>query len=234
MRLSGTFCKARFIRRPNRFLCYVRLEESSQEVKAHVPDPGRLKELFTPEAELIVRKENKKDRKTAFTVVGIKTGKIWVNIESTFTNRIFEEEYEKLSEFNDYKIEKAEFTFGSSRFDFLMKNKKTNKKALVEVKGATLVNEGLALFPDAPTTRGIKHLRGLTEALKQGYESFIIFIIKREDATSFSPNQETDPLFSQELQYANEKGVRIFAFNCYYDPLDIKEIGILRRVSTNI
>ncbi|MHA1954901.1 MAG: hypothetical protein ACW96U_13245 [Candidatus Heimdallarchaeaceae archaeon] len=101
MKLSGVFCKARFIKRPNRFLSYIRLEESNQEVKAHVPDPGRLQELFIPEAELIVRKENKKNRKTAFTVVGIKTGEIWVNIESTFTNRIFEEEFNKLSEFKD-------------------------------------------------------------------------------------------------------------------------------------
>ncbi|MCG3221667.1 MAG: DNA/RNA nuclease SfsA [Candidatus Heimdallarchaeota archaeon] len=234
MKLSGTFCKARFIRRPNRFLSYIRLEESNQEVEAHVPDPGRLKELFIHEAELIVREENKKDRKTAFTVVGVKTGEIWVNIESTFTNRIFEEEYEKLSVFNDYKIEKAEFTFGSSRFDFLMKNKKTNKEVLVEIKGATLVNEGLALFPDAPTTRGTKHLRGLKEALEYGYEAFIIFIIKREDATSFSPNRETDPLFSQELLIAKEKGVKIYAFNCYYDPIERKEIRILGEVSTNI
>ncbi|MCG3226011.1 MAG: DNA/RNA nuclease SfsA [Candidatus Heimdallarchaeota archaeon] len=234
MKLSGAFCKARFIRRPNRFLSFVRLEESNKEVKAHVPDPGRLQELFIPEAELMVRKENKDDRKTAFTVVGIKTGDIWVNIESTFTNRIFEEEFEKLTEFKDYTIEKAEFTFGSSRIDFLLKNNKTGKKALVEIKGATLVVDGLALFPDAPTIRGSKHLRELRVALESGYESFIVFIIKREDATIFSPNQKTDPTFTEELLQAKEKGVRIVAMKCSYDPIESKEINILGNIPVSI
>jgi sugar fermentation stimulation protein A len=234
MKLSGAFCKARFVKRPNRFLSYIRLEESDKVVKAHVPDPGRLEELFLPDAELIVRKETKKDRKTTFTVVGIKTGEIWVNIESTFTNKIFEEEFAKLPEFKNYIIEKSEFTLGSSRIDFLLKNKITGRKALAEIKGATLVVDGLALFPDAPTTRGSKHLRELREALKSGYESYIVFIIKREDAIRFSPNQKTDPIFTKELLLAEESGVKIVALKCSYDPIEKREINVLETIPISI
>jgi sugar fermentation stimulation protein A len=230
MKISGTFCKARFIRRPNRFLAYIRLEESNQEVKAHVPDPGRLKELFLPETELIVRHEEIGDRKTAYTVVGVKSGSIWINIESTFTNKIFEKEYRKILEFEDYEIRKSEYTLGSSRYDFLMINKKTNKEVLVEVKSATLVVNGLALFPDAPTTRGAKHLRGLTEALKSGYESIIVFIVKREDAKRFAPNEKTDPVFSKELKSAVDKGVKALAIRCSYDPINKCEINLLEKL----
>jgi sugar fermentation stimulation protein A len=230
MKISGTFCKARFIRRPNRFLAYIRLEESNQEVKAHVPDPGRLKELFLPEAELIVRHEEKEGRKTAYTVVGVKSGSIWINIESTFSNKIFQNEYRKLAEFKDYEIRRSEYTLGSSRYDFLMINKKTSKEVLVEVKGATLVANDLALFPDAPTTRGVKHLRGLTEALKSGYESIIVFIVKREDANKFKPNEKTDPVFSAELKSAIDKGVKAYAIKCSYDPINKCEINLKERI----
>ena len=230
MKISGTFCKARFTRRPNRFLAYVLLDESNQEVKAHVPDPGRLKELLIPDAELLVRKEKKEKRKTAYTVVGVKSRNIWINIESTFTNKIFENEFSKLSDFTDFEITKSEYTLGSSRYDFLMINKKTGKEVLVEIKGATLVVDDLALFPDAPTTRGVKHLRGLSEALNLGYESIIVFIVKREDANKFSPNKKTDPLFSKELKIAIEKGVKAYAVNCSFDPIFKREINFIEKL----
>ncbi|MHA1814426.1 MAG: DNA/RNA nuclease SfsA [Candidatus Heimdallarchaeaceae archaeon] len=219
MKLTGEFFRARLIKRPNRFLAYVKLEGSQEEVKAHVPDPGRLKKLLYPNAELVVRKEKQGDRKTSYTVTGVKFEDIWVNIQSILSNKLFEEEYKKIPFFKHYEIIRREYTFGGSRFDFLMKNTKTSEEALVEVKSSTLVKNGRALFPDAPTTRGTKHMKELTKALGQGFISIIIFIIKREDASSLSPNESIDPKFSKELRIAINKGVKVLAVNCTYDPI---------------
>jgi sugar fermentation stimulation protein A len=111
MRLSGEFFRARLIKRPNRFLAYVQLEGTLKEVKAHVPDPGRLIELLYPGAELVVRKEKQLDRKTVYTIVGVKSGKIWVNIQSILTNKLFEEEYKKIPFFKNYEIIRREYTY---------------------------------------------------------------------------------------------------------------------------
>ncbi len=230
MRLHGEFYKAVFLRRPNRFLAYIRLEKSKKEIQAHVPDPGRLKELFVPKAELIVRKEDNKKRKTQYTVVGIKTGRIWVNIESIFTNSIFMNEHNKIPDFKNYEIIRSEYTYGNSRFDFLMKSKTSGMRTLVEVKGVTLVEDNIALFPDAPTSRGVKHLKELVKATKDGYESFIVFIIKRNDATVFTPNWNTDKKFSEELVVAKENCVRICAVKCNYDPIKERRIDIIESV----
>jgi len=230
MKLSGEFFRARLIRRPNRFLAYVQLEESLEEVKAHVSDPGRLKELLYSNAEIMVRKELEKERKTAYTVVGAKYENIWVNIQSTLSNKLFAEEYKKIPFFKHYEILRREYTFGSSRFDFLMKNTKTNEETLVEIKSATLVKEGKALFPDAPTKRGAKHVKELREALQKGFKSVIVFIIKREDATALSPNASIDPIFAKELKFAVNKGVIVLAVNCFYDPIERHELNIEKEV----
>ncbi|MCK5408682.1 MAG: hypothetical protein KAJ30_00325, partial [Candidatus Heimdallarchaeota archaeon] len=113
MKLSGEFFRARLIKRPNRFLAFVQLEGSLEEVKAHVPDPGRLKELLYSNAEIIVRKEIGVERKTPYTVVGAKYGNIWVNIQSNLSNRLFEEESKKIPFFKHYEILRREYTFGS-------------------------------------------------------------------------------------------------------------------------
>jgi len=230
MKLKGEFYKAYFLRRPNRFLAYVRRENSKEEIQAHVPDPGRLKELLVPNAELIVRKEDKKNRKTRYTIVGIKKDEIWVNIESIFTNNIFLKEYEKIPEFKDYKIIRNEYTYGNSRFDFLLESKTYEKKALVEVKGVTLVEDKVALFPDAPTTRGVRHVKELIEAVKDGYESFMVFIIKRDDAVLFKPNWSTDKKFSDELVNASKNRIRICSVKCHYDPIEEKRIDIIDNI----
>lgn len=230
MKLSGEFLRARLIKRPNRFLAYVQLEGTLEEVKAHVPDPGRLIELLYPGVELIVRKEEQLDRKTAYTIVGVKSGKIWVNIQSILTNKLFEEEYKKIPFFKNYEILRREYTYGKSRFDFLLEEQISGGKVLLEVKSSTLVKKGKAFFPDAPTTRGTKHVRELTQALEKGFNSIIVFIIKREDALSLSPNISIDPVFSEELRIAANKGVKVLAVNCFYDPIERHEISIEKEV----
>ncbi len=230
MKLEGKFELAIFLRRPNRFLAHVFLENSRKEVVVHVPDPGRLIELLKPKTVVLVRQDEGKSRKTKYTLVAIKKEKIWVNIESIFTNKIFEKEFKKIPSFNDYEIIRSEYTFGNSRFDFLMRNVQTGKKALVEVKGVTLVENQLALFPDAPTKRGVKHVRELQEAVSKRWEAFIVFIIKREDATRFSPNKIIDPQFTEQLISAYNTGVKVVVVNCDYDPIRKREIKIKKEV----
>ena len=229
MKLEGKFECANFLRRPNRYLAFVNLENSQKEVAVHVPDPGRLKELLLPKTVVLVRQENGQNRKTKYTMVGVKKDEIWVNIESAFSNRIFQSEYKKISSLKNYEIVKAEYTFGKSRIDFLMKNK-NNEDVLVEVKGVSLVENGHALFPDAPTARGAKHVKELQEAVLQGWEAIIVFIIRREDASRFSSHKGIDPKFTEQLIEAQEKGVKIIAVSCKYDPLEKKEISIIKEV----
>ncbi|MBY9001479.1 MAG: DNA/RNA nuclease SfsA [Candidatus Heimdallarchaeota archaeon] len=230
MKLVGEFFKARLTERANKYLAYIKLDDTHEEFKAHVPDPGRLKELLYPDAEVVVRKEEKAGRKTPYTIVGVKTGKIWVNIQSILTNKLFEEEYKKIPFFKDYEILRREYTYGNSRFDFLLENQITKEQAFLEVKSSTLVKEGRALFPDAPTTRGAKHVKELTKALEEGYGSIIVFVIKREDASSLSPHVTIDPVFAEHLRNAIEKGVKALAVKCSYDPIEKYELEIEKEV----
>ncbi len=230
MKCPGIYHLAKFIERPNRFLAIVRLIDSGKTVEAHVPDPGRLKELFLPNAQLVLREATNPKRKTRYSVIGVKTGQVWVNIDSMISNRLFQEEYTKLHVFRNYEIIKPEFTVGKSRFDFLMFDPETKEETLVEIKSATLVKNNIAFFPDAPTLRGKKHVNELIDAISTGYQAFIVFIIKRSDAESFAPNWKTDPHFSEALSKAVWKGVNICAVKCEYDPFERKELSILNEV----
>lgn len=236
MYYNGEFYLAKFKERPTRFLAIVELNPPGTSeyclVKAHVPDPGRLRELLIPNAEVILQKSSRPSRKTQFSLIGIKTLKgIWVNIDSHLTNRLFQEDFQKISSLQHYKIIRSEISFSNSRFDFSMINDDTHQKVLVEVKSVTLVKNGVALFPDAPTARGVKHVKDLIRAFETNeYLSFIIFIIKRNDIFSFKPNKAIDPLFSQVLYSAIQKGVQVRAVKCLYDPISAQELKILGEV----
>lgn len=232
MKCYGIYYFGKFKERPNRFLAKIEIKSSKQSrklVEAHVPDPGRLKELLLLNAQVILRKSSKNTRKTQYSLVGVKTGKIWVNIDSHFTNRLFQAEYRNIPRFYRYRIIQSEFTYGRSRFDFLMSNVDTHQKALIEVKSVTLVKNGLASFPDAPTKRGTKHVMDLIRAVKE-FQSFLVFIIKRSDVYAFKPNEDIDPTFSQALVASMQKGVQVCAVKCLYDPIVKKELKILDEV----
>ncbi|UCG01085.1 MAG: DNA/RNA nuclease SfsA [Candidatus Heimdallarchaeota archaeon] len=232
MKCDGIYYIAKFKERPNRFLAKVEISFSQQSkmvVEAHVPDPGRLKDLFLLNAKVILRKSSNQSRKTQYSLVGVKTGKVWVNIDSLLTNRLFEEEYLNITRFQRYKIIRPEFTYRNSRFDFLMVNRDTHQKALIEVKSVTLVKNGIALFPDAPTIRGTKHVMDLIKATKE-YQSFLVFLIKRNDVSAFRPNEEIDPTFSQTLITSMKSGLQVCAVKCLYDPIVKKELKILNEI----
>ncbi len=233
MKLEGKTYFAKFKERPNRFIAKVELNKPKNDdriILAHVPDPGRLIELLTPDVDVIIRQSTNLKRKTKYSLVGVKKSDIWVNIDSILTNTLFKLDYEKIEKLKNHEIIKPEFSFRKSRFDFLMRNKITMQKMLLEVKSVTLVKNGLALFPDAPTQRGTKHVTELIDAVDEGYQSTIVFICKRNDAHSFSANKEIDPKFTSALRKANQNGVQIIAVNCVYDPIEKKELTILNEI----
>ena len=234
MQCHEEYVLASFLRRPNRFLAEVQLLETKiqnqNSVLAHVPDPGRLKELLLPSAQVILTKNDNPTRKTRYSLVGVKTGSTWVNIDSILTNRLFKKDYLHLDRYKDFTLIKSEFKYKASRFDFLMENKKNPRKTIIEVKSATLVKDRTAMFPDAPTKRGTRHVDELITALNDGYDSEIIFIAKRRDAEKFIPNKELDPDFYKALKRAKKAGVRIIAVVCEYDPIEKKELNFLHEI----
>jgi sugar fermentation stimulation protein A len=201
-----------FMERPNRFTVLFNTNDKIE--KAHLRDPGRLKELLIPGSPLLLRSaKNTTKRKTKYDVIAVLNEDIWVLINSGFHNHIAAEliESRQVDEFKWYNIEKREYNYGKSRLDFLLSN--NNVKMLLEVKGCTLVENGLAKFPDAPTTRGKRHLKELMLAKSEGLNAAVLFLIMREDAVEFTPNWEMDPDFSNALFEANKKNVEIIAYS---------------------
>jgi len=231
MIIEGEYTYARFLDRPNRFLAKIKLYSNEKVEYSHVPDPGRLKELLLPGVEVFVRKETRMNRKTKYSLIGVKAENgTWVNIDSQVSNKLFQSEMSKIKDFQNYKILKSEFSLGNSRIDFLLENLKDNKQALVEVKSVTLVEENIAFFPDAPTKRGVKHLRELEKAVQEKkYAAFIVFIVKRSDAKSFSPNWKRDRNFANELVESLKGGVKIIAVRCAFSP-EKKELRIMNKI----
>ena len=233
MKCSQQIILGKFLERPNRFLARVKVPNSQQEELAHVPDPGRLRELLVPNAEIILEPHNNPKRKTRYSLIGVKYDSTWVNIDSQLTNRLFKEDFRMIPRYKSFKLLKPEFTFRNSRFDFLMENHSNPSKpqeTLIEVKSATLVKEDTAMFPDAPTTRGTRHIKELTEALSAGYQAEIVFITKRSDAKNFTPYKEMDPKFYDALVKAKNAGVSLCAILCNYDPIAKHELSILKEI----
>lgn len=199
--------KGIFLSRENRFVAHV-LIEGKREV-CHVKNTGRLREILTEGTAVYLEKSDNSERKTAYDLVAAeKDGEI-INIDSQAPNIAAGEYLRKI--FPECSI-KAECKYGSSRFDFYIEG--DGVKAFAEVKGVTLFRDGKALFPDAPTQRGVKHVRELAECVGEGYGAFILFVIQSGKDVVFSPNDETHPQFGEALRKAQTEGVRIMAVNC--------------------
>lgn len=230
----GNLIKGTFQERPNRFT--VVFEHEGREEEAHLRDPGRLRELLLPGADLLLRPaQNTAKRKTKYDVIAVWSEGIWVLINSGFHSDLAQELIESglISEFEGYGIEKREYTYGNSRLDFLLTGQEGS--ILLEVKGCTLVENGYARFPDAPTERGKRHVEELIKAKIQGLKAAVLFIIPREDAEIFSPNWEMDPPFSLALQQAQEKGVHIitYSFRMVYKK-DNLTLNPLKRIKVRV
>jgi len=214
LRFSRRLVPAVFQSRPNRFLGVVLVE--GVETLCFVPNPGRMKELLFRGARVYILPVKSDTRKTHYNLTLVDHHGILVSVDSSVPNKIIGEAVDRgiIEPFKEFHVEKAEYTFGESRLDFLLKS--DSGKLLLEVKSCTLIRDRIALFPDAPTKRGRRHLRTLTEGLGQG-RSAVLFLIQRPDVSSFRPNVETDPDFAASLKEAKEKGVEVYAYSSQVD-----------------
>lgn len=225
---TGAWEEGFFLERPNRFLAVAVLR--GKPVKAHVPDPGRLKELLVPGARVRLRGASRPGRRTAWDLIGVECAQGWVNIDSRLPNLLFAEAVGGgfLDEFPNTSRMIPEYRYGESVLDFLLEG--AGPPCLVEVKGCTLAVDGVALFPDAPTARGTRHLEDLMRAAREGYRACAVFVVKHPGAGSFAANTETDPRFATTLRRAASSGVEVIP---YLAPWRGRQIRLERRLPWN-
>lgn len=213
MLIGKNIVKAKFIKRPNRFQAYVLL--NGKELMVHVPNTGRCKEILTFGSTVLLREENNPSRKTPYDLIAGYKGDTLINIDSHVPNKVVEEALiaKKIEGLEEYDLIQREKTFGNSRFDFKLTNTSNNKEYYLEIKGVTLENDGTAMFPDAPTERGAKHLKELVEVVNSGKGAGVLFLIAIDNIERFRPNDEMDMAFGEALRYASSNGVDVYAYN---------------------
>ncbi|MBQ7007418.1 MAG: DNA/RNA nuclease SfsA [Oscillospiraceae bacterium] len=202
--------KARFLSRPNRFIAHIDIDGKTEV--CHVKNTGRCRELLTENATVFVQESDNPNRKTKYDLISVLKGEKLINMDSQIPNKVFGEWAQNSGFFGEIKLLKAEKTFENSRFDFYIET--DNDKIFVEVKGVTLEQDGVVMFPDAPTERGVKHINELCRCIDNGYKAYIFFIIQMDNVKYFTPNRKTHPQFADALKAAAEKGVGIYALDC--------------------
>lgn len=215
MKYENTFT-ATFLSRPNRFLAHVMLE--GHEVVCHVKNTGRLRELLIPGTPVVIQHHPdaaETGRKTEYSLIGVRKQNTWVNIDSQAPNQAAFEWLttgEGLPFCPRPQNIRREVTYGQSRFDLAFEDSGT--PWLMEVKGVTLDVNGTAMFPDAPTERGIKHLEELADAAEHGFGAVILFVIQMKGSTTFAPHAERHAAFAETLANVRKRGVRVWAYDC--------------------
>lgn len=207
-------CRGRFIARPNRFIAHVELN-GHVEV-CHVKNTGRCRELLTPGAEVYLAWSDNPARRTCYDLIAVNKGGLLINMDAQAPNKVFGEFAASGKFWPGLTAIRPEFTWEDSRFDFRLEDGRG--PIFVEVKGVTLEEAGEARFPDAPTERGVKHLRGLRRVVEQGGRAAVFFVIQMEGATRFRPNDDTHPAFGQALREAAGAGVQVLAYDCTVTP----------------
>jgi len=216
--------KAKFLSRPNRFIAYAEVDGRIE--KCHVKNTGRCRELLVEGCTVYLEHAKNPDRKTRFDLVAVEKNGTLINMDSYAPNLAVGEFLPKL--FPDSKI-RAEYKHGNSRFDFYIMD--NNKKILLEVKGVTLENDGVVMFPDAPTERGAKHVAELAESVGEGYEAYLFFVVQMKGVKYFTLNEATDPKFADAVRKAAACGVNILAYDCNVAP---EKMEINERVEVRI
>lgn len=201
---------ARFLSRPNRFIA--RIEMDGRTELCHVKNTGRCRELLLPGVPLIVQAVESSSRKTKFDLIAVQKGDRLINIDSQVPNLIFREWVKSSGHFPDLKVLKPESSYRNSRFDFYIQTE--SQEIMVEVKGVTLEEDGVALFPDAPTERGLKHIADLCSWIEAGHEAYMVFVIQMKNIDYFVPNYATHPEFGQALASACGRGLKVIALDC--------------------
>ena len=199
----------RFLARPNRFIAQVEIDGQIQTV--HVKNTGRCRELLPAGAEVWCQKAGNPDRKTKYDLITVRKGSRLINMDSQAPN-IAVRDWLLSGGLGKTENLRPETTHGDSRFDFSFTLE--GKPCFLEVKGVTLENDGICAFPDAPTERGARHLRGLQRCVEEGFGGYVLFVIQMSDVTYLHPNDATDPAFGKALREAAAAGVRVLAVDC--------------------
>ena len=202
-----------FLARPNRFIAHVKI--NGREEVCHVKNTGRCRELLPPGAEVWCQESDNPARKTKYDLITVKKGDRLINMDSQAPNTAARE-WLLAGGLGEISELRPETVHGDSRFDFSFM--KDGKRCFLEVKGVTLENDGVCAFPDAPTERGTKHLRGLARAAEEGFGAYVLFVVQMENARYLHPNDATDPAFGKTLREAAEAGVKILAVDCRVTP----------------
>ena len=211
--------KGHFLARPNRFIAQVELDGRTETV--HVKNTGRCRELLVPGATVYVEGSDNPKRKTKYDLIAVEKGSLLINMDAQAPNHLFAE-WARAGKFREnLTLLRPETTWGNSRFDFYWEDS-LGTRGLVEVKGVTLEEEGLALFPDAPTERGVKHLRELIACRAAGYEAAVCFVVQMAGMKGFSPNERTHPAFGAALREARDAGVEILVEGCTVTPEQVE------------
>ena len=201
----------RFLSRPNRFIAVVDIDGTP--TVCHVKNTGRCKELLTLGCTVVLEQADNPNRKTPYDLIAVYKGDRLINMDSQAPNAVAAD---YLAARFPHAIIRREVTYGDSRFDFFIQD--GTEQWFVEVKGCTLEIDNVGYFPDAPTERGVKHLRHLTSATEAGYRTAVLFVIQMEGVTAIRPNDLTHPAFGAALREAAEKGVQIWAVDCTVTP----------------
>ena len=202
--------KGKFLSRPNRFIANVEIDGKAEV--CHVKNTGRCKELLIKGCTVWLEHSDSESRKTAFDLVAVEKGDRLINMDSQAPNKAIGEWLREKMPFGEGFSVYPEKKYGNSRFDFYLESQ--DRKIFMEVKGCTLEKDGVVLFPDAPTLRGVKHIEELSHCLDEGDESYIMILVQMSDVKYFTPNYDTHPEFGEALEKASRKGVKILCYDC--------------------
>lgn len=222
-----TVIKGEFLRRPNRFIAHVETADGLQI--CHVKNTGRCRELLVPGAAVYLERAAGAARKTAYDLIAVEKGSLLINMDAQAPNRVFQEWVQQGNFLPDIASIHPEYRYGDSRLDFALTT--ASGLHLVEVKGVTLEDRGIVRFPDAPTERGVKHIRELQRAVQEGIAATLFFVVQMNGVDHFSPNDATHPAFGTALREAVAAGVRVCAYDCLVTP---DTIAIHRPVPVNL
>lgn len=221
MKIEGPLVKAKFVERPNRFITMIEIDGIIH--RSHLPDPGRLKELLFPGADLLVRPApNDSERKTKFSTVMVNHNGQLISLVSALPNQFVKEalENKELFMFRDYSLVRPEVTIGRHRFDFLLKDP-NGSDFYLEIKSVTFVEKGVAKFPDAVTERGARHAMTLKKLVEEGKGAGILFVCQRPDANSFQTMWYRDPKLGKAVLDANRAGVKVWCITLNISETDM-------------
>jgi sugar fermentation stimulation protein A len=238
MKIAARLIPGAFVKRDNRFRVTVRVE--GHLVWAHLPNSGRLRELLLPGRSVLLAAAQASGRRTAYDLLMVDLDGTLVSIDARMPSRLLYEALRpaqdealrqtfdrlgipaqdgalqagRLEVFAGYAEVRREVTYGQSRLDLVLEGGPDGERCFIEAKSVTLVEDGVALFPDAPTQRGRRHLSELARARVEGHRAAVVFVVQRDDALSFSSHDEADPAFGQALREAAQAGVEVYAYKC--------------------